>query len=163
MEEFIEEKLEEYKNLEVERISKQSKLDANEKIEEIKEHIKEMKAEQVRLELELREETQPFTEKIAEIETKQAEVKSEIASNWTIEEKTYKGSIADVTKRTTKFITIVDKAKLAHFLLLNNKAEEGISKFDLKLLRKFKDAKILDDDAVTLEEKHSISIKFKES
>lgn len=162
MERWIEEKVEEFKNLEVEKLSEQAKLSANEKIEELKENIEEMKAEQVRLEVELREKTHPFTEKIAEIETKQAEIKTKISDDWNLKDKTYKANLATVSRRTTTSLVIVDKKKLVDFLVINNQVEKCVKSFDILQLKVFKKSNKLSDEVAKLKPNHTVSIKLKE-
>jgi len=162
MEMWIEEKVEEYKNLEVEKLEQQAKLNTNEKLESLRGMIKELQDEEDKLALELREEMQSFTEKIAEIETKQAEIKADISDSWNLEEKTYKGDLAIVTRRTTTSLVIVNKVWLVDFLLKNNQVEEGIKSFNIQLLKGFKKSKILSDEVVELKPNHTVSIKLKE-
>lgn len=162
MEEWIEKKIEEFKELEVEKLSERVKLDGSEKISEIKENIDKWAEEGVRLNAGLKEETQPFTEKIAEIETRQAEIKTKISDNWNLEGKTYKGDLATVTRRTTTSLIIVDKKKLVDFIIVNNQVENCIKSFDIQLLKGFKKSKLLSDEAAKLKPNHTISIKLKE-
>lgn len=158
----IEKKVLEYKNLEVERLNEQTKINSNERIAELNGMIEEMKYKQEKLETNLREETQPFTEKIAEIENRQAELKTKIADEWTLEEKTYKGILAVVTRKTYKPVIVVDKHNLVGCLLHHGKEDEGVKSFNLTLLRKMKELGMFPDDTVKLEEKYSVSIKLRE-
>jgi len=162
MERWIESEVEIYRSLEIEKLEQQVKIDTNKKSEILRRRIKELQDEEDKLALELREEMQLFTERISKIETKQAEIKINISDNWNLEEKTYKGDLATVTRRTTTSLIITSKEKLVDFLVKNNQVEEGIKSFNIQLLKGFKKSKILSDEVVELKPNYTVSIKLKE-
>ena len=91
---------------------------------------------------------------------RQSKIKAQIAEKWNVPGKTYESSIATVTLRVTKSLIVGSKEKIIEVLAMNNKLLEGVSKFDLRLLRKFKEVGLLPDDAARFEESRNVAIKI---
>jgi len=99
---------------------------------------------------------------VSEIEKRQAEIREQISNEWPVEGKTYNSEIATVTLRITKSLIITSKEKVVNFLTKNDKITEAILKFDLRVLRKFKDAGLM-NDCVDYEEKKSVQVILNEA
>ena len=162
MNEQIEALLNEFRNLEEERQKQEGLIDNNVEIKSLQDQLKKLEEKEEQIVSSIDGKMKPYRDKISEIETTQAEIKTTISNNWSSQEKTYKGSLADVTRRTTTSLVIVNKEKLVDFLVKNNQVEDGIKSFNIRLLKGFKKSKILLDEVAELKPNYSISIKFKE-
>jgi len=89
-----------------------------------------------------------------------ADIKDNIAREWTLGTTEYKSDAGTIVMRTTKSLIIRSKQKVVEVLRNNNKIEEGINTFKLTFLRKLKDVGILPDDAAYYEPNQSVVISL---
>lgn len=152
--------LEEYKGLEEEKQRQQELRHKDADILVLKQRLGALEQQEAELQKFLRANEEIYLQRIAFANDRQSEIKSEIASRWNVLSKTYKSNIATVTLRVTKSLIVGSKAKIIDVLARNNKLVEGISKFDLRLLRKFKEVGLLPDDAARFEESKNVTINL---
>lgn len=109
---------------------------------------------------------EPFEKGIQEAETRQNEIKEELKTAWVTEDKTFKCAAGIATLRATRSLKIRDKNELIIQLgkLLGNdleKVTECITGFNLKKIRQYKDAGLIDGGAAYYESKQTVSVTGK--
>jgi len=159
----IDELIEEYKRLQEDISVQEQALAGNLDIFSIERNISALEIDLSKLKEELVEKKASYLSRTDFARNRQNEIKSAITDNWgkwKIEGKTHKSTFGTATLRVTKSVIVESKAKIIEVLTKNNKLVEGVSRFDLRFLRKLKDVGLLPDDAVTLEENKSVTIKL---
>lgn len=159
----IDELIEEYKILESEIAGQEQALAENLDILSIQSNITALEGDLSKLKEVLVERKANYLSRAVLAHDRQTEIRTAIADNWSkwkLKDKTYNSALAKVTLRVNKSVIVESKAKIIEVLTKNNKLVEGVSKFDLRFLRKLKDVGLLPDAAVTLEENKSVTIKL---
>lgn len=135
-------------------------IDANLDIQNVKNNIKVMESDAAKLKYELDAREKPYLTVSNNAAERQNVIRTTIAEQWTLPTKTYRSSVGTVTLRITKSLIVKSKAKIVDFLVKNNIVEAGVSKFDIRFLRKFKDDGLIEDDAAQYEESRNVTIKL---
>ena len=153
----IEERLGEYRELE---LRKHDMKVAEKKDHNLSMHLQELKMIEDRRDavMKLIDECRKEFD-TQELQEKQDSIREQMIKEWDVTGKTYTCDIGSVTMRTTKSLIILSKEKLVDFLSKTGKINEAISRFDLRVLRRFKDAGLL-EDCTDYEEKKSVQVKI---
>lgn len=156
----IDELIQEYKNQGVVIKEQQRLIDANLDIQSVKDNIKALEVDAAKLQYELDLRERPYLTTANNAADRQNEIRAIIAEQWDLPTKTYRSSVGTATLRVTKSLIVKSKTKIVDFLVKNGIVEGGVSKFDLRFLRRFKDDGLLPDDAAQFEERRSVTIKL---